>query len=517
MNEFMGLQVLQVLIDRNTKPKASLLTVQDLGRLSIASKKVAGILDRTFVWKNFFEMVADAGRGTYNGCIGEGHFLLAGHVRGCETWNHEDGWLACFSDPQDAVIAKVGYKRAARCLYGKTCSKVGCDRMTGRANPVTMERMCMACYGEAESSWLVSKSKAKEAFLLTEKDCKSLPKSEFASADFMGRGCTACVMLVEDVKKAALDKFGGADGLSTEIRKRKAAADERFRKSQGTDKPQKKRSKIERLTDRPADNLKRVAFGPPGLPIGTFYSKTKMTHYFSCTYDGCGIHGNLADVVMHEKLEHGFSTSFHRRDPIDWTVFPPPTNCQPFDGLTPIAEMPGATTDLIQLFESASMQYSSLYYEVDDEHFDFLEERKMCFLSFAKNGVKVCVDRIKLPDIGGDSDHYIDLCFQTVSGQVPRKVMGVFLDQSDHPFHPCLQAKKEFHAGNFMALAAALGIDGVEPAQLISMFLLLVLRRDEAVAYKEQDGDDSDEDSDSGSSRRTVPIYEKIQDILFTE
>lgn len=363
----------------------------------------------------------------------------------------------------------------------------------------------MACYGEAESSWLVSKSKAKEAFLLTEKDCKSLPKSEFASADFV----PACVMLVEDVKKAAFDKFGGADGLSTEIRKRKAAADERFRKSQGTDKPQKKRSKIERLTDRPAGNLKRVVFGPPGLPIGTFYNKTKMTHSFSCKYDGCGISGNLADVVMHEKLEHGFSTSFYP----SWYSrmgFPPPFKYQPFDGLTPIAEMPGATTNLVQLLESASMQYSSLYYEVNDEHFDFLEERKMCFLSFAKNGVKVCVDRIRLRAIGGDSDHYIDICFQTVSGQVPRKVMGVFLDQSDHLFRPCLQAKEEFHAGNFMALAAALGIDGVEPAQLITMFLLLALRRDKAAASKS-------EMVTTLMKIRTLPIYEKIQDMLSTD
>jgi hypothetical protein len=175
--------------------------------------------------------------------------------------------------------------------------------------------------------------------------------------------------------------------------------------------------------------------------------------------------------------------------------------------------MPGATTNLIQLFESASMQYSSL----DDDlpwYRQSLEERKICFVSFAENGVKVCVDCINVPCSGflaPESGHYVDLCFQTVSGQVPRKVMGVFLDQRcANLFHCRLQATEEFHAGNFAALAAALGIDGVEPAQLISMFLLLVLRRDE-VAYE-----GSEEDSDHGIPRHTLPIFEEIQNMLST-
>jgi hypothetical protein len=49
---------------------------------------------------------------------------------------------------------------------------------------------------------------------------------------------------------------GDADGLAAAIRTKKVVADKRFRKSQSMAKLQKKRSKIERFSDRPADNIK---------------------------------------------------------------------------------------------------------------------------------------------------------------------------------------------------------------------------------------------------------------------
>jgi hypothetical protein len=253
-----GLEVIRVVVSHGGK---DFLGIRQLGRLSMVSKSVATILDDALVWKNLFEEAAACGRGGYashtdGGLSGNfGHFLRSNH--NSISWKHDDeGLLACFSDPSEAVLERVGYKQAAACLLGKCC--IHCGKLTGDANPMTLQRICKDCYEEDEASYIISKSKAKGAFLLSEKDVKSLPMASFPDFCYFtpGKKITSTFLLANDVKEAAFSKHGGPDGLEAAITKKKDVAKERFRKSQSTSKPQKKRSKIERLSGRPADIFK---------------------------------------------------------------------------------------------------------------------------------------------------------------------------------------------------------------------------------------------------------------------
>lgn len=154
---------------------------------------------------------------------------------------------------------RVGYKQAAGCLLGKCCTH--CGQLSAYANPLTLERVCKECYEADTSSYIITKTKAKQAFLLTEKDMNALHllpvKASFADIGLCGdRSITSCFYLAADVKNAAFSKHGGADGLAMVFQQKKEAASERFLRRQATIKPQKKRAKVERMSDRPADNLK---------------------------------------------------------------------------------------------------------------------------------------------------------------------------------------------------------------------------------------------------------------------
>lgn len=275
-----GLVVIRILL---ASPHQDLLSILDLGRLSITSNAVSLLFQECQVWKSLFQKASDANRVEYSGSHDTGNFLFTGHA--FTTWMSEPGLLSCFSDPEESVIVNIpdGYKRALGCLLRKSCNR--CLSMSGSAHPFTMERLCASCYDDDESLLLMSTSKAKEAFLLSDKDCNALPKVRFSGCTLSGKPCSHFLLLLSDVKATAFRKYGGADGLATKIQERKEAADERFRISQSTSKPQKKRSKIERISDYPADNPKNVRFWGDCLPIGTVVGdKTNMIldHSLQC-------------------------------------------------------------------------------------------------------------------------------------------------------------------------------------------------------------------------------------------
>ena len=106
-----GLEVIRVLVSHGGK---DLLGIRQLGRLSMVSKSAAAILDDALVWRTLFEEATHASR-KYLQHYSFGHFLQAGHASIC--WKHRsEGLFACFSDPTEAVLDRVGgYKRAAGC------------------------------------------------------------------------------------------------------------------------------------------------------------------------------------------------------------------------------------------------------------------------------------------------------------------------------------------------------------------------------------------------------------------
>jgi hypothetical protein len=79
------------------------------------------------------------------------------------------------------------------------------------------------------------------------------------------------MLLLADAQAAAFAKHGGADGLAAAIAAKKAAALSRYDESQSTDKPMKKRPKIQHMSERPADNPRQAGLtgGLNCLLVGT--------------------------------------------------------------------------------------------------------------------------------------------------------------------------------------------------------------------------------------------------------
>jgi hypothetical protein len=125
--------------------------------------------------------------------------------------------MLCPSLPQ--ILERVGYKHAARCLLSKTC--FNCGMRAGHANPLTMTRICETCDKEEEPSWVITKSKAREAFLLTDKDCATFLSATFPIPLKETGTCvifqTCVIFLLTDVMSVSFAKWRGPDGLESEI------------------------------------------------------------------------------------------------------------------------------------------------------------------------------------------------------------------------------------------------------------------------------------------------------------
>jgi hypothetical protein len=295
------------------------------------------------VWKGIFEKAVAAGET----CVSENR-----NGRKMFTWDGEPGLLECFANPSPRILEKVGYKHAAGCLLYKTCFH--CGSMAGEANPLTMTRVCPACIEVQESLLLITKSQAKESFLLTDKDCKS-----FLSAPYQA-GLTTVLFLLSDVVAASFAKWGGPDGLEYQITKRKAKGAIRYAKSQSSSKPQKKRPKIESLSSRPGDNLLLLLRGLWGsaLPIPVTFLDLhglKMMHCTECSV--CDARGTTTDIVRHERLEHGVIKV--RTGGERW--LPTPGECS-----RTLPETIQAAEELVQLLKQAQVKYDETHFE--NEH-----------------------------------------------------------------------------------------------------------------------------------------------------
>jgi hypothetical protein len=337
-------EALRVLLSHDN---AAFLTLRELGRLSVCSKGISSLfgVEEAAVWKKVFERCVEAGKNFY-----EQRFGFRFSDRTCRPWNGQSSLLECFAAPAPRVLAKVGYKRATGCLMGKSCT--GCGLMESHANPLTLLRMCNSCSDADESSWLLLKSKAKEAFLLGDKDLEGLPAASLPTTN--GR---KVVLFLSDVKETAFSKHGGAGGLAVKFEARKSKALERYNKSQNTSKPQKKRSKIGKLSSQPADNLRGLRYALGTLPVGMIYTNDfhgrrdlssilKMTYAAKCQV--CDRTGLPSDIELHERLEHGI-------DPLSHTASPGPSS-RPA-GLSKRWNVPGSTQELVQILSSATLSY----------------------------------------------------------------------------------------------------------------------------------------------------------------
>ena len=161
------------------------------------------------------------------------------------SWNGEAGLLPFFLEPDERTLEKVGYKHAVGCLLSRHCFT--CGKIVATANPFTMTRVCEQCCEKNQDSYAISKSKAKEAFLLGERDLKNLISVSHEVPLIIQRGDntgTSVMYLMNDVMEPSFAKFGGAQGLVREFETRTEKALLKYNTSQRTAKPQKKRPKV---------------------------------------------------------------------------------------------------------------------------------------------------------------------------------------------------------------------------------------------------------------------------------
>lgn len=384
------------------------------------------------------------------------------------------GILDCFAKPDPQIIAKVGWKRAAGCLLSKSCFH--CGKMAAMANPLTMMRICGTCAQSDEHDCLISTSKAKESFLLSEKDCAALP---FAKTPL------ATLLLISDVMKTSYAKYGGANGLAAEFAKRKTAAVSRFEKSQSTNKPQKKHPKIEALSDRPEDNLASLRFftGTKGLPILTAYMKKnywpsdeaaqlKMSHPIKCAY--CDTQGLVNDIIMHELVEHKITVLLD----CDNQLAP----CAPFEGTSPeIPSIIQPADELFQLLGGAQVEHKSSFsrhpYEDAGNHKDLTHftfgECKIAAL-YESNFIETC------------SDYNMVIQCELGKNAVPIELVEVRWGEMEEP-------PKEADAAIFENLMMTLGLEETKPKKLLAALISRAMSRKAfLMAFRDDDPDETE-------------------------
>lgn len=192
----------------------SLLNKRELGRLSIASKSTQKMAD-FWVWRKMFASALAIGRTFPAPILSPGMPLSAAAAFQVKSWNGEAGLLPFFLNPDARIVERMGMKHVCGCILSKHCFH--CGKMAATANPLTMTRICQTCSATNEDSYVVAKARAKEAFLLGEKDLKHLVSVSHQVPRITGGIGTSIMYLMADVKDAAFAKYGGADGLAAEF------------------------------------------------------------------------------------------------------------------------------------------------------------------------------------------------------------------------------------------------------------------------------------------------------------
>ena len=219
------------------------MPTKSLGCLAQAHPRLRALVDHSDAWRTKVKAVPRIYKihneyGIFNKSISQ-------------TWDGEDCLPDHFLSPSPALIG--GWKKQYKMLASRNCEHCGgfqleqlgdtslilrllilvAGAMTCCANPLRMERICNDCVKAKLELSVISASKAKENFLLSEKDVASLPTVLVTSPFFNKIGTSARTMSIlsmKDVLDTAVVKWKGQQGLLDEIKRRSAAAEERYTK-----------------------------------------------------------------------------------------------------------------------------------------------------------------------------------------------------------------------------------------------------------------------------------------------
>lgn len=312
-------QALSILL---THTGSDLLSVESLGRLSIASSTLLSLTQPA--WRHLFRKAVSAGSSEY---AAETTTYLWRSDTLLNTWAGENGLQSCFATPHPELIQRLpgGYKRAARCLLTKFCAH--CGEYAATSNPLTHQRLCDDCTQYDTDGYLILKSRAKSAFLLGERDLKPLEKySVTLPVKVNHRECETTVYLLSDVRRLAYERWGGRDALANRIDVKEGRVVAHDRVTRRAAKRQKVDKDVDSGTctdDRRmtrSSNKNKIAGNQKkpyrlfeddhalrswieSIPIGVTIRDGCMVGAVECK--DCHLRGCLADIALHERLQHG--------------------------------------------------------------------------------------------------------------------------------------------------------------------------------------------------------------------
>ena len=107
---------------------------------------------------------------------------------------------------------------------GNGCDGCGFPPLPGRTHHtirVTYERVCEEC-GQLPHFKLICKSTAKKRFCLSDKDINELSPTWRVPNPHYRSSADMILMKVETAHKAALDKYGGQEGLDERLSRKKS-------------------------------------------------------------------------------------------------------------------------------------------------------------------------------------------------------------------------------------------------------------------------------------------------------
>ena len=454
-----------------------------------------------------------------------------------QTWDDENGLLPAMCPP--SAIAEPGrmqmnvlqrirsddplrspWMKACQCLLATSCHY--CGALAANVNPVVLERACKGCSTSQPGLRTLTRSKAKEKFLLTDKDIDSLPFAWIASPYRALNGKDECTLFsYVHVRLAALKRWGSEQGLIDEIKRRKAAAVARYEASLSTDKPQKKRSKLCHMDEDPFgadphgmglpatltalhvdDTLPHdeFEFTPAYEMVPLNYSGSKMVESY------VPARGRL-DLLM---LVSRFETGFHgQRDGFhgDWVRLVPNLRDVPAQHPLPemrrLEEMPDLLRAIVEV--EPLLYLSECEYQANLGNDDFPETwYRRCFsadfrfplppesdAAASSNSndpavatpppVEVALDVDTVYDEGGDFIAYITRIAVRGAGLTPKIPMQILRGESVIYAKPFTITDKPMRA--FDAVADALGLKDVSFGSLIGLLLLRGLPRAEAARF----------------------------------
>ena len=224
---------------------SNLLSMKELGRISITSKSILAASQETF--QLLYRQAVQAGASPSGYSVEATRFVWRDETL-LHTWSGEGCLLSCFSNPDPAIVVRYGYKRMAGCLRSKLCMK--CGSLAATANPLTFQRICDDCSEDDVEGYLILKSRVKSAFLLGEKDLRGI-MSVTVPVCIGGRECESTIYLLNDIRLAAYDKWGGADGLASKFDRKNGITVAHARFTRGSEE-QRKRQKVEMKAERDA-------------------------------------------------------------------------------------------------------------------------------------------------------------------------------------------------------------------------------------------------------------------------